>query len=128
MTRKVYAEATYRAMTSGLAPEQALSGLRTVLTRHGHMSLYQMVLKDVLVALKKAEDDTTAIIVLARADDEKNYVTQIEQFVAETKATATKVVIDGTIIGGFIAKTKSIKRDQSYKESLTSIYRSVVSE
>ena len=128
MTRKVYAEAIYRAITSGLEPEKALSGLRQVLTRHGHVSLYASILKDLLISLKKAENDTTATIVLARKEDRENYAKQIEQFVTETKATEAQIVIDESIIGGFIAKTKTTKRDQSYKESLISIYRSVVSE
>lgn len=127
MNRKIYTEAAHGALEKGLTPEQMLAGLRTVLTRNGHSSLYTAVLKELVVSLKKDEADTVATIIVAHHDDVQKYADSIAEFVREAHAQSTAVVIDETIVGGFIAKTKTKKYNQSYAESLATIYRSIVS-
>lgn len=124
MNRKVYTQALINALNSGLKPDQALLGLRRTLETRGHTSLYAPIIKDVVMILKKHESEVVATIVLAQKDDEKLYTTQIERFLSSF-AMKKKIIVDETIIGGFIAKTKKIEHDQSYKESLASIYRSL---
>lgn len=125
MNRKIYSEATYRALESGLSPEAAVLGLRTVLTRHGHVSLYGAVLKDVVRMLEKKEKNTTVTVLVAKQTDVDKYAAHVARFVEEVRGARTEVVVDETLVGGFIAKTTAYKRDQSYKESLASLYRAL---
>jgi len=128
MNRKIYTEATQRALATGLSPEQVLSGLQKVLTRHGHTTLYPMILKDVLKSLEKGEKNKTVTVRVAKAGDADTYRTQIAQFVSDTQSVHTEVVVDETLIGGFMARTPHHMRDQSYKESLVSIYRALTAD
>lgn len=125
MNKALYARAIHTALVNGLTIDQALTGLQKTLARHGHESLYGSVLREVLALVQDAERKKTATIVLAKALDEKTYTQHIEAFMAEARASEKVIVIDESIIGGFIAKTTTVKRNQSYKESLIQIYRSV---
>ena len=128
MNQKIYTTAVIRTLQAGTPAEQSLSGLREVLTRHGHMSLYSTILKNVLRTLLKSEKDTSARITLARTDDAQVYAADIKAFLADARATSHEIIIDETIIGGFTARTTAMQRNQSYKESLASIYRAVTAE
>lgn len=124
MTRDVYTQAFLKALKETSA-EEALKGLREALTSRGHMSLYPRILKDAKVALSKEEKESKAYVTLARKEDEATYKQQIESFVGETGMRGFEISVDPGIIGGFVAKTKNISRDQSFKGSLLSMYRSL---
>ncbi|MBX9906409.1 F0F1 ATP synthase subunit delta [Patescibacteria group bacterium] len=125
MNHTVYRDATLRALASGTSPEVVLSGLQKTLARRGHTKLYGAVLKEVLASLSKKEADGIAIILLARKEDEGTYAEAIKAFVHTAHATGTRIVVDESIVGGFIAQTTTTKRDQSYKGSLVALYRSL---
>lgn len=125
MNSKVYTEALINTLDTHLAIDKALAGLRAVLESRGHSALYLKILKDTKSALEKKVLDKTATITLARKSDEKVYANAIEYFLQTADAKAKHIVIDEHIVGGFIAKTKTKKQDQSYRESLASVYRSL---
>ena len=126
MTVALYTQATLDALNKGLSPEKVLEGLKGALANRGHETLYPKVLKAVTLRLKKADADRVATIKVAVLGDEKQYHEAIEAFLKEANATTHVVSQDETIIGGFVAQTNTLRRDQSYKESLLSIYRSVI--
>lgn len=120
-----YITAVLEELNAGKDAEQVLSGLKKTLTHKGHDRLYVSILRGVVRMLEAGRADGTLVIVSDEAafEKQKSAITS-----ALTKLGASddpKVVVDTTIIGGFIAEANNQQLDKSYKTTLVNLYRSL---
>ncbi len=121
-----YINATIELLRSGDDPATILSGLKKTLATRGHQALYTSILNGVarLLQTKNTQLDT---VVVARAQDVAKLKADIGAAAKELQATSTpEVVVDDTLIGGFILQSGTTRIDQSYKSKLISLYRSLI--
>lgn len=127
MNERIYGEALYKAVSGGISLDAALSRLKEVLGEHGHGSLYGKILKNAESRFVKDAGAEELKIILAKESDEKVFRDEIKKVQETFGATHTTVRIDESIAGGYIARTNEREIDASYKKSLLSIYRSLIS-
>lgn len=127
MTNK-YTQAVIELLLAGAAVDAVLSGLQRSLKKNRHEKLYPKILREVAKAFAGRAGATTSVVTLAKSTDEKTYEREITEALARLGVENTKydVRIDETIIGGHIVNTKDKRIDQSYKNALLRLYRSIV--
>ena len=120
-----YITAVLQKLQAGDDPVMVIEGLKKTLANRGHDRLFGSVLNGVARVLQSASTDTTTITVV----NEEAYDAQkaaIDTALSDLKAEENhKVVLDKTIVGGFIAETNNIRLDKSYKSKLVTLYRSL---
>ncbi|MCA9364066.1 F0F1 ATP synthase subunit delta [Candidatus Kaiserbacteria bacterium] len=118
-----YSIATYDVLNSGTEPTVALTGLAQVLEKRGHTKLYSTVLRG-LVHLLEQRGETSAHVSVAREQDIKTLKKEITNALHQLGAEGPHTVhVDGSLIGGFVAKYQNRIFDTSYKSQLVSLYR-----
>lgn len=127
MTKDIYSQAAYAAYQNGMKIDSVMERLKEVLDKRGHMALYERVLIDLQEIITQATETPTKIT-LAQLEDRKKHEQEITKILSEYKITEEpEYVADETIVGGFIIESKDKMVDRSYKRSLVSLYRSVIS-
>ncbi|MEN9922324.1 MAG: hypothetical protein RL097_601 [Candidatus Parcubacteria bacterium] len=123
-----YVQALLQTLHEGVATEVALSGLRRVLEKNKHSKLLPAILQEAVRMLETEKGASFATVAVARSADNVVLATQIKNALAELQVPSTaivKIVIDETLVGGFVATFDYKERDQSYKKVLTSLYESI---
>ena len=121
-----YITATIELLHSGKEPAAVLGGLKKTLEARGHQALYPSILRGV-ERLLHAKNSQSAILAVAREKDVDTFKAAITAASKELDvADAPEVVVDDTLIGGFVLQTGTTRLDQSYKTKLVSLYRSLI--
>jgi F0F1-type ATP synthase delta subunit len=122
--KQAYIKALIKTILTGTPVETALANTKVVLEKKGHQKLWGVVLKGLVRELEYALALSTPKIFLAKDDAQA-----LEKAKAAAKAISgsdeSEVVIDESLIGGYIARTKDIQVDSSYKRALLDVYRKV---
>jgi F0F1-type ATP synthase delta subunit len=123
-----YSQAFLEVVKDGMPVETALAGLRAALIKKNHSKLLAPVLLEVARVLEAEKFANQAVIKTAKEADHKALKTQIETVLAELGVSndiSVKTVVDETLVGGFVATFDYKEHDQSYKKSLTNLYKSI---
>lgn len=121
-----YAEALFETLGDESMLQQRIRGLDRVLAEKGHAKLKASILKATLQKLKKKQSEQTAIVYIAKQEDEQKYAQAISALCTEHSITIKPAIhIDESLIGGFVFCTQTMQLDRSYKRALTTIYRSL---
>lgn len=127
MSAEGYSIAVYTAIKNGVKPAEALKRLTDILARQGHSALYPRILKTLERSLEKEEGKDTMTVRIAREKDAKTYKSEIAAFrEAQGLSGEEEVIVDETIVGGYVLEGKGARTDASYKTSLISIYKSLI--
>lgn len=120
-----YIKAVLEMVHEGRDPAEVLQKLREVLDRRGHSRLYHAVLRGVARVLEARGTKDATVVVASEAGYQK-YQTVIEQALSEFGAKQSpEVIVDDTIIGGYIVEAEHKQLDKSYKTKLVSLYRNI---
>lgn len=126
--KQEYAQAFLEVLQDGLSLDSALIGLRTSMQKKGHSKLFFPVLFEVQRQLEAKKGEITAKVAVASEAEAKALKTQINLVLENLGADKTiqvDKVVDETLIGGFVATFDYKQHDQSYKKSLTNLYKSI---
>lgn len=124
--KDIYTTALLELLAPDADADKVLSGFKNTLLERGHSALYGPVLRKVLRQLSAARPSTVLTISseTARQDLADAITTALAELDAP-KDTEPAVVVDETIVGGFIAEHGSKRQDHSYKSKLVSLYRNI---
>ena len=123
-----YAQAFLEVVKGGMSAEAALAGLRSALKKKNHSKLLAPVLLEVVRVLEAEKFAKQAVVKTANQADHKALKSQIETVLSDlgvAKGAPVKTTIDETLVGGFVATFDYKEHDQSYKKSLTNLYKSI---
>jgi len=124
--KKHYIQAVLEMIRAGQNPDAVLSGLAQVLEVKGHQSLKASVLAGVLRILTAETKRTAASVTVSKAADIEKHKAAITKALSSILAESDYVVHeDAAIIGGFVAQSKNIIYDASYKTALVKLYRNI---
>lgn len=102
-----------------------LAGLQNFMNARGHESLYPAVLRGVVRILESSDVGEATVTVASTADYKKHKVA-IEAVLKEFQSEEEpKVILDDTIVGGYIAESSHQRLDASFKSQLVTLYRSL---
>jgi len=124
-----YAEALSEMTKNRSSDDVSLifSNFISVLKKNGHYKILPKILKS-LEKLRMKEKENDIELVLAAADQEAKFRSKINEFQKYLEKDAKVVTkVDGTIVGGFIIRSKSVMIDMSYKKALMNLYNKFVS-
>lgn len=120
-----YIKAVLEMVHEGKDPAEVLQKLREVLDRRGHTRLYHSVLRGVARVLE-ARGTKSATVVVANEAGYQKYQAAIEAALQEFGAKhSPEVIVDETIVGGYIVEAENKQLDKSYKTKLVSLYRNL---
>jgi F0F1-type ATP synthase delta subunit len=125
MKVKEYIDATYSLVEGGMDDASVLSRLKAYLEKRGLTKLYPLVLRGLIEKIRRKTKTSRAKVVLAREEDGSRYKGDIMKACAQLGVTEYDVVIDDTLIGGFIVKGKNERLDLSFKQRLLHTYQNV---
>jgi len=123
--KQTYITAVLQTLATGTETDQVLSGLRTTLESRGHSQLYASILRGVLRVLTASGSDVATVTVVSEADYEKQKATIVAALAQLGTNADPKLIIDPTIIGGYVAEANATRLDTSYKAKLVTLYRSL---
>lgn len=120
-----YITAVLQELDAGKDASMVLEGLKKTLIAKGHDRLYASILRGVARMLEAGSAEGTLVVVSNEAayEKQKNAITKALEELGSSETP--KVVVDETIIGGFIAEANSTQLDRSYKTTLVKLYRSL---
>lgn len=121
---KDYVEATYSILHTNADTETVLASLSTYLRKRGLLKLYPSILRGLIDKSVRKEKNLTPKLVVAREKDIARHKAEIESLLPPH--STPKTIIDPTLIGGFIIKTKDTYTDQSHKTKLLHTYHRVI--
>jgi F0F1-type ATP synthase delta subunit len=121
-----YSEAVRTLVREGFSLDAALDGLRTMLTTRGHSRLYPKILKELLTESIKDEVRDTATVTVARKGDAEAHEKEIKTHLTTLSQKHHTVVVDESIVGGYIVEGTNARIDNSYKKRLLTLYRSLI--
>ncbi len=122
-----YSTAVFELITEGRDEKTILDNLGRVLNSYGHTRLYPKILAELSQKLKKHEGKKGAMVTLARSADESVLKQEIKEALTKLGMTEYVTKVDPTITGGFIAEGGERRIDASYKKTLLTLYRSLIS-
>jgi len=123
--KETYQTAVLELIRSGQSIETIAAGLTRVLKARGHERLAAGIWQAVVRVLEAGKASGSTVYVVSQADYDalKGDITAVlTQLAAPTEPT---VVLDQTLIGGFVAEGNSQRIDTSYKKQLVDLYRNV---
>lgn len=126
--KALYAQAFLEMLQEGTPVEAALTGLRSALESKSHTKLYTPVLLEVKRVLEAKKGVREAVVATATTAGAKALKSEIDAALTElgvSKDIPVKTVVDETLVGGFVATFDYKEHDQSYKKSLTNLYKSI---
>jgi F0F1-type ATP synthase delta subunit len=122
-------QAYITALTSSLLATKDIEGVlkstEALLKEKGHLRLWPSVLKGVVRALQKYEEDKTPQVTIASESslDVVALKAALKELSLDTEVT--RRTVDPTLIGGFIIQHQDKMLDKSYKRALVEIYHQV---
>ena len=123
-----YSQAFLEVVKDGMAVETALAGLRSTLIKKNHTKLLAPVLLEVVRVLEAEKFANQVVVKTATPADQKALKSQIEVVLKDlgvSKDILVHPTVDETLVGGFVATFDYKEHDQSYKKSLTNLYKSI---
>lgn len=123
--KRNYVAAVRELLAAGNDPVQVLSGLKKVLELRGHGKLLGSILRGVERELS-GERTSAPKVTVADARHAEYFREAIESSLAELNAGKEhQVIIDESLIGGYVAETRDSRIDASYKRALVELYRTI---
>ena len=123
MRTKDYTEAAYRLIREGKDEVAVFEKLKRYLTGRGLAKLYPSVLRGLAEKVRRSDKQARTKVIVARERDAQLHAGEIERAVAEIgTGKGHDVVVDETIIGGFVVKGRDERLDKSYKSTLLHAY------
>lgn len=123
--KQAYITALVDMLLAGTPVESAIANTKAILDKKGHQRLWGAILRGAVRELTHDVAAKAPKIVLAKNDDITLARAQAALVALQAEGEAV-VVVDETLIGGFIASAKHQIVDSSYKRALLDIYRKVV--
>ena len=123
-----YSQAFLQVVKDGMAVETALAGLRAALIKKNHTKLLAPMLLEVVRVLEAEKFANQVVVKTATPADQKALKSQIEVVLKDlgvSKNISVHPTVDETLVGGFVATFDYKEHDQSYKKSLTNLYKSI---
>ncbi len=123
-----YSQAFLEVVKDGMAVEAALAGLRATLIKKNHTKLLAPVLLEVVRVLEAEKFANQVVVKTATPADQKTLKSQIDAVLKDlgvSKDILVHPAVDETLVGGFVATFDYKEHDQSYKKSLTNLYKSI---
>lgn len=125
--KQQYINALLQMLKEGKDPTEILNGFKITLKNRGHEALEASVLRGVLRVIEVKSIDGAVVTVTSIESYEKQ-AAAIAAALTDLKASSEpQVIVDETIIGGFIAEANNVRHDASYKSKLLNLYRSLTS-
>lgn len=112
-----YIKALLTSLKEGVDVAKAIKALEKAMQRRGYSRLLPAVLRAAIRELAGSTLREGTRIILAKESDYKRY--------AKVSPKAT-IIIDDTLIGGYILEEGTIRTDNSYKRKLLDWYRAAV--
>jgi len=125
--KKHYIKAVVQLILSGRDVDAVLLNLSRVLNEKGHESLHAQILQGVASELAFKRKMTASAVVVASSKDAAVYKESIEADLVKLDGKLEEAVFttDETLIGGYIASHNGIQVNNSHKEKLVTLYRSI---
>jgi F0F1-type ATP synthase delta subunit len=125
--KKHYIKAIVQLLLSGRDVDAVLLNLSRVLKEKGHESLHAQILQGVASELAFKRKMTASAVVVASSKDAAIYKESIEAALAKLNGKLEEALFttDETLIGGYIASHNGIQINNSHKEKLVTLYRSI---
>lgn len=114
--KQQYVKALIEMSADGSDFAKLTKKLHAVMEKRGHGRLLAAVLRATLRTLSSSAKRNSATLVVAEEKDAKRYHKEYKD---------AAVVVDKTIIGGYVFIDKSTRIDHSYKTKLLNWYRAV---
>lgn len=121
-----YQEAVLSLIHAGESPAKVLDGLKSTLKARGHQALLPSILASVLRTLE-ATGTKSAQVSVAQEADLATHKKAIADTLQLLDVKDHDVVIDDTLIGGFVVTGNDQTVNRSYKHLLTKLYRQLTS-
>jgi F0F1-type ATP synthase delta subunit len=102
--------------------KDTLPRLKQYLEKKGLMKLYPRILRGLMEKIRRNETSGVPKVILARENDGAAYKNEIHGALQKMGMQNYDVVVDDSIIGGFIVKGKTLQVDGSYKRTLLEAY------
>lgn len=96
------------------------------LTKQGHTRLLPAILRTYQAHTDADKKQNTCTLICARETDIKKYHKELKQFAGDNACLHMETILDERIIGGFILRKHTVVLDNSYKNKLLLLYRSVI--
>lgn len=113
---KHYVKAVVTLLREGAVLNDVLKQVKVVMEKKGHLKLYPLLLQSLERELS-ATDYAASTLTIAKPEDEKKY-----------HQKGAKVVVDPSIIGGYVHTEGFVRTDQSYKHKLLTLYKKTISK
>jgi F0F1-type ATP synthase delta subunit len=125
--KKHYIKAIVQLLLSGRDVDAVLLNLSRVLKEKGHESLHAQILQGVASELAFKRKMTASAVVVASSKDAAVYKESIEAALAKLNGKLEEALFttDETLIGGYIASHNGLQINNSHKEKLVTLYRSI---
>ena len=123
---KLYAHALYELAKDASTSEQKKYGenLISLLKKKGHYRLLPQIESEYQTVLAQQETEQESVLqVVAEGDVVVAKQELLKENIQLDRAT---VVVDDTLIGGYVYSDSNIVRDASYKRALISLYQKLV--
>ena len=112
---KRYLEAVIDLLKEGGDLAVVLKNLRAVMDKRGHSKMYPLLLRALLRVYPTIAGREEATLVIAKESDQALYKGEIKK--------DGKIVIDPSIVGGYILTRDFVRQDHSYKSKLLTWYQ-----
>lgn len=123
MRTKDYIEAAHGLLKGGTDEAVVFTKLKGYLEKRGLVKLYPSVLRGLAEKIRRTDLRARTKVIVARAGDAQLHAGEIKMAVAEVgTGKGHDVVVDETIIGGFVVKGRDERLDRSYKSTLLHAY------
>lgn len=122
---EAYATAIYHAHMKGIDETKLLSRLIALLKKRGHLKLLPKICRHLKGLQVKDLRRNTAAVRVAKEAHTSRYKKEIDNACKKLGITETAVVIDDTLIGGYVVEGNNTLIDASYKDILLQLYKKV---
>lgn len=126
MRGKEYISATYELIKNGARIDDVLKNLESSLKARGLTALHARILRGLIEKTRRGERTLVPKVIVARERDLIREKKAIEKALTALGKEEHTIIIDPTIIGGFIAVGNGKRIDQSYKSTLLHVYHKLV--
>ena len=113
---KRYQKAALDLLKKGEDVKDVLKGTLSAMERRGHQKLYPAFLRALVRVYPRVERGQTPSLIVAKESDARSYAKRFED-------KEMKVIVDPTIVGGYVYEKDHAREDNSYKQKLLTWYR-----
>jgi hypothetical protein len=121
---KNYVQALHARIQEGHAIESVLKNLDSVLRARGHSRSKASILKALIRKLERTELQEKPVLTLAQEADTPKMLPHAQHLLEST--VSPRIVIDPSIVGGFVLRNQNKQIDTSYKRTLLKLYRTII--